>query len=47
MELRTQLTYKGRGRKRRIVEKREDFVDVPLLKTLQAMLMNDDILQEV
>ena len=47
IELRTQLTYRGHGCKRQLVEKRDDFIYVPLLQTLQAMLKNDEILQEV
>ena len=47
IELGTRLTYRGHGRKRQLVQKRDDFVYVPLLKTLRAMLKNDDILQEV
>ena len=37
----------GRGSKRRLVEKDEGFVYVPLLKTLETLLMDDGVMAEV
>lgn len=47
IKLGTKLILKGHGRKRRLVQKEEQLVYVPLLDTLQMLLKNDEILGEV
>lgn len=43
----TRRVQKGHGRKRRLVEKEDTLVYVPILKTLQVILNDDGILAEV
>ena len=43
----TKRKYKGFVPKRRIIEKDECFVYVPVLKTLQTLLKNETVLSEV
>ena len=43
----TKMKAQGAGSKRRIVEKEEVFVYIPILQTLQALLTNDTVLTEV
>ena len=41
------MALKGHGRRRRLIEKEEELVYVPLLGTLQTLLKNNEILGEV
>ena len=43
----TKAKPQGIGSKRRIVEKEEGFVYIPILQTLQALLTNENVLSEV
>ena len=47
IRLGTKKKAQGLGSKRRLVEKEEDFVYVPILQTLQALLTNETVLSEV
>ena len=47
VKLGTKRKAKGLGQKRRIIEKEESFVYIPLLQSLQALLQNDMVLAEV
>lgn len=41
------MKAQGFGSKRRLVEKEEVFVYIPVLQTLQALLTNETVLSEV
>lgn len=41
------MAPRGHGRRRRIVQKDQNMVYVPILETLQSLLMDDAILGEV
>ena len=45
--LRTERKAKGLGSKRRLVEKEESYVYIPILQTLETLLQNDMVLAEV
>lgn len=47
MTLGERRVWRGQGRKRKCVSKKDTFMYIPLLSTLQSLLQNRDILAEV